>query len=84
MKALPIWDCSSNPFETEDEFTKTCEEAEEISLKEFIIACDVEKDILSEMIIYWKPSFSYWRYKYWDNEGYTYFYIWSAIEFFYQ
>ena len=84
MKKEYFWNCWNNPFDTEEEFTDTCEKWEEVSLKQFVVACDVEKNTMRDMIVFWKPSYTYWKYKYKDNEEYTYYYIRSAIEFFYR
>lgn len=78
MKKEFFWTCVNNPFKDIEILSEVIDNAKEISFKEFVKECNIEKEILEEMIIYWSPSFSFWK------NGDIYFYVWSAIEHFYE
>jgi len=73
----PIGTCIDNPFGSRERLEKIMTGAKKISRKEFLEVCDVPSEIVIEMKEYY-DDFEYYK------NGDIYFYIWSAIEHFYQ
>ena len=72
-----IGSCVSNPFTDMEKLTDTIDNAEDITLREFIKECDVNLETLRSMIIF-PTSYTY------HKNGDIYFYVNSAIEHFFQ
>ena len=63
-----FWTCVENPFEDLKELEEVIDWAEETTMKEFIVDCDISNEILKKFILY---SNSFWFYKYNDIYFYT-------------
>jgi len=72
-----IGTCVENPFDRIEELTRIVENGEELDELEFRRHCLIHPDILRDMEQY--PN-DYAFYKFRD----IYYYVWSAIEHFYQ
>lgn len=72
-----IGNCINNPFGNVELLSCVIDNAKEITKETFLKTCDVDKETQKQM-----REFT-WSYSYHKN-GKIYFYVWSAIEFFYR
>lgn len=73
-----IGTCVGNPFGTSEALDKIIDEAEEITIKEFLaVTEDITPELELEMRRY-PDDFAFYR------SGNIYYYEWSAIEHFYK
>ena len=72
-----IGNCVDNPFENVELLLSIIDNAKEIKKNTFLKACDVDKETQKQMRKF-PRDYSY------QKNGNVYFYVWSAIEYFYR